>query len=737
MNQNYKKLVVMNRSDGTGSRLFSMINAMAVATKLSSIDNMRFLWNETRFKDKSELADANNTKMRGFNDTIIIGASCERKENIFTDNFIKKHYLEKYETDNQILPIKDINKLKELYNKSDYLKIEIGYLDFLYSNKFEYRSQLALMWDKIEFNDNIVKMIDLAKLHTADLDNFIAIHLRSGDAIYTYAGYRLCNRQSTNHATPYEFALGIIEQHKNENIIIIGDDISSMRKLKQIANNNNIKLIEEFRDIDKYSNLELFMYDVVFMSRAQLLYGTHSALVKLAYGINPNLKWIHPHNDIDIPTLYKWLQIYYSVLDNLSYSQRAYSCFCLFMYGEKCNEKLEILEKYLQDALEFDPENDKYRIHIINCLLKRDEAYQANELLKDYLTNRFDKFCHVFTLKYWSGKYAFEEVFNNFIKYANQDYPYLSFIAAKASEALGQNSNAIKYYKYAKQALANQANTCLLNLFEIEIQNLENNIKNTNEILNTKTQELQTSQDTINSLNNQINTLTNQLNTLTTEINSYPIKKQSLEISNLEQDLINKKLKAQILEKELGLDNEINLKYNNALQENENLKAQLSKLNQEFETNNPKPKSENQRLQKINADLYFALNYGTAKSRIKNQLTYKLGEAMIANSKSLWGYIKMPYILSYIKETHQTNQKLYQEKIKANPSLKLPPLETYPDYNEAIKIKEHLSYKLGEALIDADKSKLKIGYLTLWFKCKNITKEHKDNHKDSPNNPNH
>ena len=89
MNQNYKKLVVMNRSDGTGSRLFSMINAMAVATKLSSIDNMRFLWNETRFKDKSELADANNTKMRGFNDTIIIGASCECKENIFTDNFIK------------------------------------------------------------------------------------------------------------------------------------------------------------------------------------------------------------------------------------------------------------------------------------------------------------------------------------------------------------------------------------------------------------------------------------------------------------------------------------------------------------------------------------------------------------------------------------------------------------------------------------------------------------------------
>ncbi|WP_180379835.1 hypothetical protein [Campylobacter devanensis] len=117
-------------------------------------------------------------------------------------------------------------------------------------------------------------------------------------------------------------------------------------------------------------------------------------------------------------------------------------------------------------------------------------------------------------------------------------------------------------------------------------------------------------------------------------------------------------------------------------------------------------KSENQKLQKINADLYFALNYGTAKSRIKNQLTYKLGEAMIENSKSLWGYIRMPYILSYIKDMHKKEQIDYQEKIKTNPSLKLPPLESYPDYNEAIKLKNHLSYKLGEALIKANISNL-------------------------------
>ncbi|WP_096023174.1 hypothetical protein [Campylobacter lanienae] len=127
---------------------------------------------------------------------------------------------------------------------------------------------------------------------------------------------------------------------------------------------------------------------------------------------------------------------------------------------------------------------------------------------------------------------------------------------------------------------------------------VETKLKLATQNLTQKTQELQTSQDIINSLNNQINTLNNQLNTINTEINSYPIKKQSLEMSNLEQDLINKKLKAQILEKELGLDNEINLKYNNALQENKTLKAQLSKLSQELETNNSKSKSENQTIDK-------------------------------------------------------------------------------------------------------------------------------------------
>ena len=166
----------------------------------------------------------------------------------------------------------------------------------------------------------------------------------------------------------------------------------------------------------------------------------------------------------------------------------------------------------------------------------------------------------------------------------------------------------------------------------------------------------------------------------------------------IEQDLINKKLKAQILEKELGYDC-------NAIQENKKLKEQIKAL------------------QLIGKENIKQQSIYTAKSRIHNQLSYKLGQAMIENSKSIWGYIRMPYVLSYIKDMHKKEQIAYNEKIKANPNLKLPPLESYPDYKEALKEKECLTYKLGEAMIEASKNWYKGGYVKLWFKCKNIQKE--------------
>ncbi|WP_141082258.1 hypothetical protein [Campylobacter devanensis] len=87
----------------------------------------------------------------------------------------------------------------------------------------------------------------------------------------------------------------------------------------------------------------------------------------------------------------------------------------------------------------------------------------------------------------------------------------------------------------------------------------------------------------------------------------------------------------------------------------------------------------------------------------------------------------LPFALLKIKRDHKIYEVIYRQSIQKYPNLKLPPLESYPDYNEAIKIKEHLSYKLGEALIKANNRGFITGGGGYWllFEIRRIIKEHK------------
>ncbi|MFG5141071.1 alpha-2,3-sialyltransferase, partial [Campylobacter lari] len=126
------------------------------------------------------------------------------------------------------------------------------------------------------------------------------------------------------------------------------------------------------------------------------------------------------------------------------------------------------------------------------------------------------------------------------------------------------------------------------------------------------------------------------------------------------------------------------------------------------------------KIQLSNDQLLFCAKYGTAKSRIKNQLSYKLGQAMIINSKTFLGYLIMPIVLLSIVVSHKQEQKIYKQKIKKDSSLILPSLEQYPDYKESIELKNHLSYKLGRALIKASKTWHKGGFIYFLAKINKI-----------------
>lgn len=54
----------------------------------------------------------------------------------------------------------------------------------------------------------------------------------------------------------------------------------------------------------------------------------------------------------------------------------------------------------------------------------------------------------------------------------------------------------------------------------------------------------------------------------------------------------------------------------------------------------------------------------------------------------------------------------------------MPELKLYSDYEDALRLKNHLSYNLGKALIEANKNWYKGGYVKFIFKVIKIKKDH-------------
>ncbi|HED1104728.1 TPA: DUF2972 domain-containing protein [Campylobacter jejuni] len=119
----------------------------------------------------------------------------------------------------------------------------------------------------------------------------------------------------------------------------------------------------------------------------------------------------------------------------------------------------------------------------------------------------------------------------------------------------------------------------------------------------------------------------------------------------------------------------------------------------------------------------------SAIERIKNHLAYKLGKVMIDfshqrnNYKYGGGYIALFKKLYKIKKQHKKEQKIYQQTIQVFPQLKYPNLETCSDYEQALKYKFHLSYMLGEVLIQTFQNLHKGSMFKL---AKNIKKANKE-----------
>ncbi|ELB3229871.1 hypothetical protein RHJ27_002082, partial [Campylobacter coli] len=89
------------------------------------------------------------------------------------------------------------------------------------------------------------------------------------------------------------------------------------------------------------------------------------------------------------------------------------------------------------------------------------------------------------------------------------------------------------------------------------VDKLATQLQQKDQIIQTKNQELASKNQELTQTKNQLDSTKQQLDSKVKEFSSLPIKKQTLEIKNLEQDLINKQLHTKQLEKELGYESNV------------------------------------------------------------------------------------------------------------------------------------------------------------------------------------
>ena len=89
--------------------------------------------------------------------------------------------------------------------------------------------------------------------------------------------------------------------------------------------------------------------------------------------------------------------------------------------------------------------------------------------------------------------------------------------------------------------------------------------------------------------------------------------------------------------------------------------------------------------------------YGAA-DRTKKHLSYRLGEVLL-KTRSLSSAFSLLFRLIKAIKAYKSDKIAYNAMIKIYPDLKLTKLENYSDYQESLKVKKQLTYKLGELLI--------------------------------------
>ncbi|TLD87549.1 glycosyltransferase family 8 protein [Helicobacter sp. MIT 05-5294] len=103
-----------------------------------------------------------------------------------------------------------------------------------------------------------------------------------------------------------------------------------------------------------------------------------------------------------------------------------------------------------------------------------------------------------------------------------------------------------------------------------------------------------------------------------------------------------------------------------------------------------------------------------AKQRVENHLSYKIGKEIQNSQKSILR-ITLPLKLGLMIYHHKKALKDYQTLCAINPSLKLPLLQEYQDFDEAVHRKNCATYQLGEEFLKSCKKWYRSDFIKFLF----------------------
>lgn len=359
-----------SRNDGLGERLNAMITGVFLAKRFGY--NFGFHWIDS-------LTDA--TIKNGCQVNGVIGHAIDDATSIFSSEFINKYR------------VKDLNELSnrsDFYGEHvdhDYLELQglsqniLGFNapridlkgtihpDLEPREKFSYKNA----FEEISFSDGITEAIKKASV--VNMENTVAIHLRSGDVFY--GEYRKYIHYTYKGIT-IPIAKAIIEKEllSGKNIIVFGQDDEV---LNYLSNNYDITLAKNLIPTNLTDNTQVAFFEIKLMSMCTKICAGSSGFAKIA-------SWIG-NIPLDASTSY------FSVTEQNSISrkdlechendynsyQTAFAYWHTYYFGRAGKEYLDSIV-LLEKAFYFDPDNELYPIIIAILAVCNNDEKKFSEM---------------------------------------------------------------------------------------------------------------------------------------------------------------------------------------------------------------------------------------------------------------------------------------------------------------------------------------------------------------------